>query len=263
MAVSAVLRSFVSGLRSGLRTPTVIQLGRCHGTEVCLVAAPVQPETSHKRKFHSTVRRKDLMEFFDIKKNWGQKEVRSGRSWTKDELRIKSNSDLHKLWFVLYKEKNMLLTMQEECDLVAELFPNPERLDKVEESMVNLQDVIKERDTAVKLLEIGITGDAPTKECYSGLGRRYMHKYEEHLMPYWRNPRHYAKRYVVDKPRGFTREFLLRLWEKNRRQKRKALGFQKHLLHEARKEYPGHPIWAEKDVKDLTYEEVYHSKMSD
>lgn len=181
----------------------------------------------------------------------------------KDELRIKSNSDLHKLWFVLYKEKNMLLTMQEECDAVAELFPNPERLYKVEESMANLQDVIKERDTAVKLLELGITGDPPQKECFSGLGRRYRYTYQEHLMPYWRNPRHYKKRYVQDKPYGFTREFILKLVEKNRKAKKGYERFQRYLVHATREAYPSHPIWAEKDVRDLTYKDVFHDKMSD
>lgn len=40
------------------------------------------------------------MQFFDDPKNFGATEVKSGRSWTLDELRIKSSEDLHKLWCV-------------------------------------------------------------------------------------------------------------------------------------------------------------------
>ena len=40
----------------------------------------------------------DIMEFFDHEDNWGGSKVRVGRSWLKEELRLKSNEDLHKLW---------------------------------------------------------------------------------------------------------------------------------------------------------------------
>lgn len=39
------------------------------------------------------------MEFFDNKKNWAVEHIKVGRAWKKDELRIKSNQDLHKLWY--------------------------------------------------------------------------------------------------------------------------------------------------------------------
>lgn len=95
------------------------------------------------------------MEFFEDKKHWGKSEIRVGRGWRLDELRIKSNMDLHKL-YVLLKEKNMLLTMQHEAERLYEIFPNPERIDKVQESMDNIETVVRERNKAYHMLETWI-----------------------------------------------------------------------------------------------------------
>lgn len=72
-----------------------------------------------------------------------------------DELRIKSNADLHKLWYILYKERNMLLTMQQAAKDNLENMASPERIDKVEESMKNIEEVVKERNRAYWKLEVG------------------------------------------------------------------------------------------------------------
>ncbi|XP_031638588.1 39S ribosomal protein L47, mitochondrial [Contarinia nasturtii] len=133
--------------------------------------------------FHTTIQRYDLMEFFDDKKNWGANEVRSGRSWRLDELRIKSNSDLHKLWYVLLKEKNMLLTMEHEADEKFELFPSPERIDKVEESMENIETVVRERNRAYHLLETGQDGERPARVETNQLGLRYFYRTREYFIP--------------------------------------------------------------------------------
>lgn len=79
--------------------------------------------------------RLNLMDFFDTKENWIEDKVRHGRPWSLDELRGKSNVDLHKLWFVLHKERNMLLTMEEAYQKECESFPSPERIAKVSNSL--------------------------------------------------------------------------------------------------------------------------------
>ena len=81
--------------------------------------------------FSTTLHRHDLMEFFDDKSNLKEEKIKHGRSWSLDELRLKSNVDLHKLWYILHKERNMLLTMEEYYKKEAEPLPSPERISKV------------------------------------------------------------------------------------------------------------------------------------
>lgn len=68
-----------------------------------------------------------------------------GRAWSIKELRRKSYDDLHKLWYVLYKEKNMLLTEQQLSRRRQLIFPQPERFKKVQKSMGAIKQVLGER----------------------------------------------------------------------------------------------------------------------
>ncbi|KAG7359937.1 mitochondrial 39-S ribosomal protein L47 [Nitzschia inconspicua] len=68
-----------------------------------------------------------------------------GRSWSAKELRRKSYQDLHKLWYVLYKERNMLLTEQQLSRRRQLMFPQPERMYKVQKSMGAIKQVLGER----------------------------------------------------------------------------------------------------------------------
>lgn len=136
---------------------------------------------------------KKLMFFFDDEKNWGQNEVKVGRSWKKDELRIKSNVDLHKLWYVLLKEKNMLLTMEHESKEEMRLFPNPERIDKVNESMSNVEEVVRERNKAFYMLETGEDGERPGRLVVNRFGLRRFYKMKEHEIPLRKNLKYWRK----------------------------------------------------------------------
>ncbi|KAK4469574.1 hypothetical protein MN116_007113 [Schistosoma mekongi] len=134
-------------------------------------------------KFSTTSKRLDLNEFFDDKKNWGETTVYSGRPWRMEELRLKSNVDLHKLWYLLLKERNMLMTMEEEHFRCLERMPNPERFEKVEESMENLLMVVEERNRADDELEKGEWVGPKVVEAVDQLGRSVQTLTSEHFSP--------------------------------------------------------------------------------
>jgi large subunit ribosomal protein L47 len=54
-----------------------------------------------------------------------------GRAWIASELRLKSHEDLHKLWYVLQKERNLLITKRQDCRRQGIPFIDKGRLIKV------------------------------------------------------------------------------------------------------------------------------------
>ncbi|XP_070562007.1 large ribosomal subunit protein uL29m-like [Ptychodera flava] len=141
----------------------------------------------YRQKLHTTSICCGLEEFFDEEKNWGEMEVKSGRAWELDELRIKNSADLHKLWYVLLKEKNMLLTMKEEAKKKKTFMPSPERLEKVETSMERLMQVVKERNDAVRELRTGEKEEIPTRMSYNIFGEKIKRQLREWPIPYHMN----------------------------------------------------------------------------
>eukprot|EP00742_Colponemidia_sp_Colp-10_P000935 GILJ01001013.1.p1 GENE.GILJ01001013.1~~GILJ01001013.1.p1 ORF type:complete len:196 (-),score=10.71 GILJ01001013.1:85-627(-) len=71
--------------------------------------------------------------------------ITAGRSWKAAELRLKSFDDLHKLWYVLLKERNMLLSEKLVAKSEQRKMINPERLQKVRKSMARIKFVTHER----------------------------------------------------------------------------------------------------------------------
>jgi len=68
-----------------------------------------------------------------------------GREWSAAQIRNKSFEDIQKLWFVLLKERNMLLTYRHQCKHLGEEMVQPERLQKVSKSMKAIKVVLGER----------------------------------------------------------------------------------------------------------------------
>ena len=81
----------------------------------------------------------------------------------------------------------MLLTMQSAYKVAFAAMPNEERIDKVEISMENLEEVVRERNRAYWQLETGKTGERERtyrKDCF---GLMVPYKPRQHIVPIWLN----------------------------------------------------------------------------
>ncbi|KAI4343775.1 hypothetical protein L6164_011085 [Bauhinia variegata] len=108
--------------------------------------AAAKSEASASSAAASRLGHNPLEAFFEVDRTpEDDKPVAYGRSWKASELRLKSWDDLHKLWYVLLKEKNMLMTQRQMLHAQNLRFLNPERIPKVRKSMCRIKQVLTER----------------------------------------------------------------------------------------------------------------------
>ena len=74
-----------------------------------------------------------------------RKQLKTGRAWKAEELRLKNHEDLHKLWYVLLKEKNKLKSDFLMCKQLSQIFYGYNDLTKVSLSMARLLTIVNER----------------------------------------------------------------------------------------------------------------------
>ena len=74
----------------------------------------------------------------------------AGRAWEASELRLKSFDDLHALWFVCLKERNMLLSERLYYRQVGQAAPDGLRMGKVRTTMRLIKTVLGERARAME-----------------------------------------------------------------------------------------------------------------
>ena len=89
-----------------------------------------------------------LKEFWDGHARLHGRPQPCGRAWRAAELRRKSFDDLHGLWYVCLKERNMLLTERYAAHKAGRDFLGPDRLDKVKQTMARIKGVVHERRLA-------------------------------------------------------------------------------------------------------------------
>lgn len=123
--------------------------------------------------------------------------------------------------YILLKEKNMLLTMEHACKVEYEYFPNPERIDKVEESMENLETVVRERNVAYHQLETGLSGERPARIVYNQIGLRHAYRSSQHIVPKFMNTT-WKKKHIFNFKGSAVHKFLKLYREKLFVEKQKA-----------------------------------------
>ncbi|KAL7565015.1 hypothetical protein ACA910_020727 [Epithemia clementina (nom. ined.)] len=136
--------AFISVARNSVRSivhtpatqPTALRSSSLHVQQYRGIASPTTPTCMPLDEFRDPVPRAQR-----------QQEI-VGRPWSVKELRRKNYDDLHKLWIVLYKEKNMLLTELQISRRKQIIFPQKERFIKVRRSMKAIKTVLGERKRA-------------------------------------------------------------------------------------------------------------------
>ncbi|XP_055013695.1 39S ribosomal protein L47, mitochondrial isoform X2 [Boleophthalmus pectinirostris] len=189
----------------------------------------------HCRALHTSISRRGLDEFFDFPENRGETTVKSGAPWTAKQLRTKSNEDLHKLWYVLLKEKNMLLTLEQEAKRQRLQMPSPERIRKVERSMIRLETVVNERETALRLLQTGQEKGRPGDWRKNKFGYVYWYRFKEYAIPWYMNKRYKRKQFYT--PNFVEPHIRLRI-EKHMRERARKKTLQKQTREKLREKFP-------------------------
>ncbi|XP_059196954.1 39S ribosomal protein L47, mitochondrial [Centropristis striata] len=187
------------------------------------------------RALHTTISRRGLDEFFDFPDNWGEDKVKSGAPWTAKQLRTKSNEDLHKLWYMLLKEKNMLLTLEQEAKRQRVQMPSPERIRKVERSMIRLETVVQERESALRLLQTGQEKGRPGAWRRNLFGHVFWYRFKEYAIPWYMNKSYKRKKFFT--PNFVEPHIRLRI-EKRLRERARERNYKKETQSKLKERFP-------------------------
>lgn len=123
--------------------------------------------------------------------------------------------------------------MEHEAIEAHKLFPSPERIDKVKESMENLETAVRERNRAYFELETGETGERPGRMVHNQLGMAFFYRSFEHVIPYFMNRKwreEHKFQYGGSAVFKFLRKYREKLWNTKRKAKNRDRNEVIHLL---------------------------------
>ncbi|GJP29682.1 hypothetical protein CLOM_g19627 [Closterium sp. NIES-68] len=121
-------------------TATCRNAVRQRGTVVVAQGVPAAVQQRHQS---------GLADFFEQDRT-ADAPVTTGRGWQAWELRHKSFEDLHALWYVLLKEKNLLYSQKQMLQSQGRRMVQPHRIRLVKASMCRIKQVLTERALAVE-----------------------------------------------------------------------------------------------------------------
>ena len=153
-----MLSQLAQGLRAASRRSTAslrpVSIASLRPVAASLRAPPPLAAAPHRAaavrtptaSFHASGPRRGLEEFYDARhRSKAPEDGAAGRAWEACELRRKSFNDLHRLWWTLYKERNVLLTESARARRNGMRLKYPQRKAAVRKSMGRIKQVLAER----------------------------------------------------------------------------------------------------------------------
>ena len=141
-----MLSQLAQGLRAASRRSTAFRpVAASLRAPPPLAAAPHRSAAvwTPTASFHASGPRRGLEEFYDARhRSKAPEDGAAGRAWEACELRRKSFNDLHRLWWTLYKERNVLLTESARARRNGMRLKYPQRKAAVRKSMARIKQVL-------------------------------------------------------------------------------------------------------------------------
>lgn len=133
------------------------------GKEKWIGKTPLSQRLHPNQKNVKLDSQKAIEQFLDVGSSAGAR--RTGRAWRTSELRLKSFNDLHSLWYILIKERNVLLTEKAWCKTNGRYWTNgPSNMTKVRVSMARVKSVLGERGRAARKRQLEINATMATAD---------------------------------------------------------------------------------------------------